>query len=609
MDRAAAAAAAPLVVQEDPEVTTTTASEQTPTIIGNQRPMQPQPTQPRYGADGLTRRQFALVQLGISLGTCIEWYEYSVYGALAAVITPLFFPPTADGTAASSSSSSSSSQTQALYFWGIFALSFITRPIGSLLLGSIGDRWGRRPALLLSLVGMAVPTVLIGCLPTYAMIGVAAPIVLAVLRAIQGLAMGGEFAIAMIYGVELAPDGRKGRYGALQFLTAIAGIALGNATVMVLSAALSAEQMGVWGWRLPFVAMAFSALGAFILRLRLPEPRAWEEAACCEVEQRAGGGGGGGGGGDSNDKAAGLPVSDTAAAAAPAPASASSVRRRRASRPRPSSGGRRRHTPGIPALKILRRSWPQVALQTAFEAFPSVAFYLFALWLPQSHRQARIMDLETAGGVTLAALAFMAAASFAGGWASDACATPRRRLAPCALAIAVGTAAVVPGFVGVASRAPVGGGGAAAAGALAAPGVQAAAAIFQVGMLALAGFVLGAVPSLCAELYAPDVRVVSFSLAHNLSMSLLGGTAPLVIQAMRETGAGKAGAAPGVYTAAAGGASLLGAAILAAWAGRWFVAAPAPAPAPVAAEGDGGGRAAEARPPPPSSPPIAAAYV
>lgn len=534
---------------DDEEAVTSHQQEQPP--LKKAAAAAPPPPPPRYGADNLTPRQFALIQLALVVGSSIEWFDFSVYGALSSVITPLFFP------------ASAGSSTSALYFWGVFALSFVTRPIGSLLLGSVGDRWGRRPALLISLAGMAIPTVLIGCLPTYQMIGEAAPILLALLRAIQGLAMGAEFSAAMVYSVELAPPEKKGRFGSLTFQAGILGIALGNAAVMVLTAFLSPEQMRLWGWRLPFLLTAFSALGAFALRMHMPEPRAWE-AACEE-------------GGDCSAaaaaqdergeaKAEGLPVSDAAAASAQKeePRRFRLRLRRNKKAPKPP-----RHTAGVPALKLLRHSWPQVLLQTLFEAFGSVAFYVFAMWLPSWHQSSGLMNSEVASGVTIAALGFMAVVSLLGGWASDACATPRRRLLAASAAIAAGTAAVVPGFLGVAQRAAA----AVAAGSGSVHHAQAAAAVFQVGLLALAGFALGIVPSLCAELYKADVRVVSFSLAHNLSMSLLGGTAPLIISAMANTAAGRSGAAPGVYVAAAGGASLLAAVVLGRWAKGLFVAA------------------------------------
>jgi len=554
------------------------------------------PPPPRYGADRLAPRQFALVQLALLLGTAIEWFDFSVYGALAAVLAPLFFP--AGGGAS----------TQALYFWGVFALSFATRPVGALVLGSVGDRWGRRPALLASLGGMAVPTVLIGCLPTYAQAGVAAPAMLACLRAVQGLAMGCEFCGAMVYSVELAPAGRRGLYGSITSLGGVVGIGAGNAAVMILHAALSPEQIAAFGWRLPFLATAVSALGALTLRMRMPEPRAWEACASGGRDRdggpRAAGGARGDGadaaavGEDGGEKGQGLPADShrtaerlaasapPAAPPAPPPPSAAAAAVVVAI---PSSGGKparccararprprrppRRHTPGVSALKLLRRSWPQVLLQALFEAFVSVAFYVFVLWLPSALQKApAFMPAQMAGGATIAALTAMGLASLAGGALSDACASPRRRLAASAAAVAVGGAVVVPGLVSVTRLAgPPGGSG----------GAYCAAALLQAGVLSLAGVVLGIVPSLCAELYAPDVRLVSFSLAHNLSMSLLGGTAPLVVSALAGTAAGAAGAGPGVYVAAAGCASLLAALALAIWAPRLFVAA-------AAAEGMGG---------------------
>jgi MFS family permease len=491
------------------------------------------PPPAEFGADDLTPRQFARVQAALCLGSGIEWYDLAVFGAQAAVITPLFFPPSASGP------------TQALYYWGVFAMSFITRPVGSLVLGSVGDRWGRRPALLASLVGMAVPTILIGALPTYAQAGIAAPILMALLRAIQGLAMGAEFSTAMLMSVELAPRGRRGLFGSLTFMSSLLGISLANSVVLILTVALTPEQMNVWGWRVPFLLTTVSALGAFVLRMHLPEPRVWRRA-CVVVEE------------EEEKKGGGIKTEsgDEKTRATPPP-------RHRA-----------RHTSGSPIVKLLKRSWPQVLLQTFYEAWMSVTFYLLVLWLPTAVlQQKHLMGVEASGATTIASLILMAPFCLLSGHAHDVLRSPRKCVLVGMVAIALGTAVAVPGFLslGRASRDAL----ALGPTAVAPPLEQASAALFQAGMLALAGFALGMIPALCADLYAADHRVVSFSLAHNLSMAILGGTSPLAVAAMAargQTAVGRAMAAPGVYIAAAGVASLVAAGVLATWAPRWFVA-------------------------------------
>jgi MFS family permease len=543
------------------------------------------PPEPYYGADGLTPRSFARVQLALSLGSAIEWYDLAIYGALSPVITPLFFP-------------ASDATTASLYFWGVFAVSFIARPIGSLLLGSVGDRWGRRPALLASLAGMALPTLLIGCLPTFAHAGYAAPVLLAVLRAIQGLAMGAEYSTAMMMSVELSPRHRRGLYGSVTFLSGILGVAAANAFVLLLQGALTPEQLSVWGWRLPFLLTSLSAFGGVVLRMHMPEPREWRRACAVEGKEEEEGG-------KAEEEEHRAPSSRGCFGRRPppptaphaiveegvvedkeeeggkaeeehrAPSSHGCFGRRPPPETAPSSSRHRHaHTRGSPVLKLLKQSWPQVALQTFYEAWMSVTFYVFLLWLPTSVlQQQHVMGAARSGGITIAALALMAVAALTGGRCSDLCAKPRRRVAWSTVAIVIGTAAALPGFLAL-GRATKHAAAAATTtpSATASPLEQASAALFQCGMLVLCGFALGMIPSLCADLYTADHRVVSFSLAHNLAMSLLGGTSPVVVAAMSGTAAGKAGAAAGVYVAAAGGASLLAAAALWVWAPRLFVA-------------------------------------
>uniref|UniRef100_A0A383VN35 Major facilitator superfamily (MFS) profile domain-containing protein n=1 Tax=Tetradesmus obliquus TaxID=3088 RepID=A0A383VN35_TETOB len=212
-----------------------------------------------YGAE-LTTRQFAVLIVAIALGTLLEWYDFFAYSQLNAYLTKVFFP------------AGDPAVTQ-LSFWGVYAVGFISRPVGALLFGHLGDTRGRRICLLVSVTMMAIPTVLIGCLPTFAQAGIAAPILLALLRAIQGLAMGGEFGCAMVYLHEIAPAKAKGLVGSIGFASAMVGCMLGVLIVVIVEAIFSpAAQMLIFGWRLPFLLSIISASAAFALRMHMPEP-------------------------------------------------------------------------------------------------------------------------------------------------------------------------------------------------------------------------------------------------------------------------------------------------------------------------------------------------
>ena len=174
------------------------------------------------------------------IGNALEWFDFSVYGFFAVQIGHTFFP-------------SSDPVSQSLSAFGIFAMGFLTRPLGSILFGHVGDRHGRTTALTFSIVGMAVATTLMGLLPGYATIGVAAPILLTLLRMLQGIAAGGEAAIAGIFMIENAPTGRRARSSAIGGAGIGIGIQIGSFAAYLLATYLTPEQLVVWGWRVPFL--------------------------------------------------------------------------------------------------------------------------------------------------------------------------------------------------------------------------------------------------------------------------------------------------------------------------------------------------------------------
>jgi metabolite-proton symporter len=193
------------------------------------------------------------------LGTTIEWYDFFLYGSAAALIFgPQFFPAL--------------SQTAAtLAALGTFAVGFLARPFGGLVMAHYGDRLGRKTSLVASLVLMGVATVLIGLLPNFATIGVAAPILLTVLRFAQGIGVGGEWGGAALMAVEHAPDGRRGLYGSAPQMGVPAGLVLATLAFLGMTLVTTPEQFAAWGWRVPFLASALLIVVALTIRLRVEE--------------------------------------------------------------------------------------------------------------------------------------------------------------------------------------------------------------------------------------------------------------------------------------------------------------------------------------------------
>jgi MFS transporter, MHS family, proline/betaine transporter len=202
------------------------------------------------------------------IGNVLEWYDFAVYGYFAAAIGRHFFPHE-DAVA------------QLLSAFGVFAIGYVMRPVGGAVVGHIGDRFGRRPALTFSVAAMAIPTFLIGLLPGYATLGVAAPIALTLLRMVQGLSVGGEYTSSMVFLVEHAPDGRRGVMGALAAGGAGGGTLLGSAVGAGFAGSMSNAALDAWGWRIPFLLGLVVGIAGYLLRRHVLE------AAPAERRKRA----------------------------------------------------------------------------------------------------------------------------------------------------------------------------------------------------------------------------------------------------------------------------------------------------------------------------------
>ncbi|MEO4079918.1 MULTISPECIES: MFS transporter [Acinetobacter] len=199
------------------------------------------------------------------VGTTIEFFDFYIYATAAVIIFPHLFFPASSGSAA------------VLQSLATFAIAFIARPIGAALFGHLGDRIGRKATLVAALLTMGISTVFIGLLPTYAQIGIVAPLLLAVCRLGQGLGLGGEWSGAVLLATENAPEGKRAWYGMFPQLGAPIGFILATGSFLLLSAVIPEQAFMQWGWRIPFIASAVLVIVGLYIRLKLHETPAFQK--------------------------------------------------------------------------------------------------------------------------------------------------------------------------------------------------------------------------------------------------------------------------------------------------------------------------------------------
>jgi MFS family permease len=193
-----------------------------------------------------------------SAGTMIEWYDFYIFGSLATILATEFYP-------------AGNPTVNFLKTLATFAVGFAVRPLGALVFGRIGDMIGRKFAFLLTLLIMGGSTAAIGLLPTYASIGIAAPIILVLLRLLQGLALGGEYGGAAVYVAEHAPDGKRGYYTSFIQTTATLGLFISLVVILAVRRAVGEEAFHAWGWRVPFLLSVVLVAMSYYIRVRLKE--------------------------------------------------------------------------------------------------------------------------------------------------------------------------------------------------------------------------------------------------------------------------------------------------------------------------------------------------
>jgi MHS family alpha-ketoglutarate permease-like MFS transporter len=236
----------------------------------------PEPKERPVSQAARAKEDFSIVRhrlrsiFGGSIGNLIEWYDFYVYNFFALYFAKSFFP-------------GANPTVQLLNTFGIYALGFLIRPVGGWILGVYADRRGRRAALTLSVTLMCAGSFLIAVAPTYAVLGIGAPVLLLAARLIQGISLGGEYGTSATYLSEVAVSEHRGFYSSFQYVTLIGGQVLGSLTLLTMQQAFAPEELEAWGWRIPFaIGAALSVFGLY-LRRNLDETDAFKKAS---AEQR-----------------------------------------------------------------------------------------------------------------------------------------------------------------------------------------------------------------------------------------------------------------------------------------------------------------------------------
>lgn len=374
-----------------------------------------------------------------ALGNAMEWFDFGVYSYIAVTLGKVFFP-------------SGSPTAQLLSTFGAFAAAFLVRPLGGTVFGPLGDRVGRQKVLALTMIMMAAGTFAIGLIPSYATIGVGAPILLLAARLVQGFSTGGEYAGASTFIAEYAPDKRRGFFGSWLEFGTLAGYIGGAGLVTLLTALLSSDDLMAWGWRIPFLIAGPMGIIGLYLRMRLEET----------------------------------------------PAFAAEVEKAEAARPR------------VPLREMITGQWKALLLCMGLVLVFNVTDYMLLSYMP-SYLTSELKYDETHGLlVVLGVMALMMVVQPFAGALTDR--IGRRPL------IAAGCA----GFLFLS--------------------VPAVLLIRQGGLLAVAlgmgalGLLLvcftAAMPAALPALFPTRVRYGSLSIGFNVSVSLFGGTTPLVVTAL-----------------------------------------------------------------------------
>ncbi|PSC68521.1 Alpha-ketoglutarate permease isoform B [Micractinium conductrix] len=442
---------------------------------------------------------------------------------------------------------------QTLLWWAVYAIGFVVRPLGALIFGSIGDIWGRQVTLRIAIIGMAIPTVIIGCLPTYNTgsytAGIAAPILLTIMRLVQGFCMGGEFGPAIIYISELAPVNKRGRLVACLQMTVNIGMIIATFLAMLLQNTVSAEDLLVWGWRIPFLLAFVTALLGYYLRAGLPEPKAFLNAQRAEkkrIEKEA--------------MANGEAVGDMAHAVSTK--SMASIKSEDSgvdgeslaeeAYEAPEEEGaltklHGHHHSKIPIFRVLMNNWLGLLINVMYMAWVSAAFYGMASWAPNQlidktlvHKAPTIVMQ----GIVIVSMLSNAVGLYLTGHMFD---KGVKAIWINAGVMLAGMGTCVGVFYGV-WETPY------------ATQAKTLACWFLIPLFQfIVGMAMASVVLPATRIYAPLERTTGFSFAYNCGYGVVGGLTPFVVTSIiGDLDPALKAYAPSFWMLALGGASLLG---------------------------------------------------
>ncbi|MGW6740977.1 MFS transporter [Streptomyces sp. NPDC055025] len=411
-----------------------------------------------------------------ALGNAMEWFDFGVYSYLAATLGHVFFP-------------SGNPTVQLISSFATFAVAFLVRPVGGMVFGPMGDRIGRKKVLALTMIMMAIGTFAIGLIPSYAAIGFWAPVLLIFFRLIQGFSTGGEYGGASTFIAEYAPDKRRGYFGSFLEFGTLSGYICAAGLVTALHAWAGADAMEAWGWRVPFLAAGPLGLVGLYLRLRLDETPAFRELR----SGRAGAAGAAGEAGRGAGLRAGRGTADQVA---------DRTADRAADRAGPTARG--------DLAKIFRGYWRTLILCVALVGAYNVTDYMLLSYMP-TYLSDELGYSDTHGLlILLGVMAFLLLVVNRIGVLSD-----RFGRKPLLMTGMLGFFLLsLPAFVLI--------------GQGSVPAITAGVLMLGLSLVCLLGTMSAALPAL----FPTEVRYGALSVGYNVSVSLFGGTTPLVITAL-----------------------------------------------------------------------------
>ena len=381
-----------------------------------------------------TQKQETRLIFSCVIGNALEWYDFIIYGYFAPILGQLFFP-------------SGDRYSQLMCSFGALAAGFIARPLGAMLFGHIGDKSSRLIVLMLSIYIMSIPTTLIGCLPTYQQIGLLAPLLLTMLRIMQGLAIGGEFTGSMVFLIEHASKHNRGFFGSWATCSAIVGIIVGSTIVTIIMHIFTPEQVRIFGWRIAFILSMFGcAIGIYVRRHLKDE----KESLINKTKKSS-----------------------------------------------PSF---------IPIKELFNKHLDKILIVFMLDALTAVGFFTLVIFLPSYFREyLGIPDVVTQYLNTTNMIIF-AIMTLLGGKIADKIGYKNSLLYPCVAFVFISypifslfqTGGIFSVFIG------------------------------QTILISIMGLFYGGIPITLFEMFPLEIRCSGISIAHNISMALMGGTAPLI---------------------------------------------------------------------------------